>query len=175
MKTIQNNNIKCCPLCGGALRRKKHGDAYQKVCASCGFVMYINSAPTASAIITNKKKQVLLTKRGIEPAIGTWDFPGGFLNNGEDPVRGLRREIREELGVTLDVKRIVGIYIDRYYYQRWMYTFNVDYECTIKSGTLKPMDDVSDARWFDQSKIPWSQLAFTHLKRGLKDWIALSK
>jgi len=105
------------------------------------------------------------------PKKGFWDLPGGFVDDGESPETALRRETKEELGVTVTIKRIVGIYVDQYYFQYSFNTFNVYYECLIRSGKPKPMDDVADMQWFDRKKIPWSRLGFVTVRQGLKDWM----
>jgi len=173
MKNKKTKPFNFCPRCGAKLGIKKVHGVERLVCRSCQFVFYQNSVPTASAIIANEKGEVLLVKRAIQPKKGYWDLPGGFLENGEDPEVGVRREIKEELGVVLRIKRIVGIYVDRYFHQYWAHTFNVDYECAIKAGKLKAMDDVAEVRWFKKSQIPWSRLGFSHLEIGLRDWARL--
>jgi len=175
MKSKKTKPLHFCPRCGAKLGTRKMHGTERLVCRECHFIFYQNSAPTASAIIANAKGEVLLVKRAIQPKKGYWDLPGGFLENGEDPVTGVCREIKEELGVVLHIKRIVGIYVDRYFYQYWAHTFNVDYECTIKSGKLKPMDDVAELKWFPKKSIPWPWLAFSHLEIGLRDWIRQTK
>jgi 8-oxo-dGTP pyrophosphatase MutT (NUDIX family) len=59
-----------------------------------------------SVVISNDKKEILLLQRG--PAsrneIGKWENLGGELLAGEDSIRGLRREAREELGINLVIK-----------------------------------------------------------------------
>ena len=56
---------------------------------------------TAGAVIQNEKGQVLLLKHTFRSGSG-WGLPGGFLEGGEQPVEGLRRELREEIGLELD-------------------------------------------------------------------------
>ncbi|HEX2728203.1 MAG TPA: NUDIX domain-containing protein, partial [Rubrobacteraceae bacterium] len=72
-------------------------------CPECGRSWYRNSAPTVGAAIVQDGK-ALVTVRGIEPEKGKVDVPGGFLEVGEHPVEGLRREIQEELGVEAEVE-----------------------------------------------------------------------
>lgn len=71
---------------------------------------------SAAAIITNSDKEVLLLDHVIRPNSG-WGLPGGFLEQGEQPEAGIRREITEETGLELfDLKllrvRTVGSHIE---------------------------------------------------------------
>ena len=145
------------------------------VCTRCNFVFYQNPKPCAGVILTNENNEVLLTKRSIEPKLGTWDIPGGFLEDGEDPIVGVQREIREELGITIQVGPVLGIYVDTYDHGTTVHTLNIYYACTLVSGEIHPMDDISEAKWFSADAIPWDELAFKHLKTGLRDWIRQSK
>jgi 8-oxo-dGTP diphosphatase len=56
---------------------------------------------TAGAVIQNEKGQILLLKHTFRAGSG-WGLPGGFLEGGEQPVEGLRRELREEIGLELE-------------------------------------------------------------------------
>ena len=56
---------------------------------------------TAGAVIQNEEGKVLLLKHTFRSGSG-WGLPGGFLEGGEQPVEGLRRELREEIGLELE-------------------------------------------------------------------------
>lgn len=171
MSSNHKYHFKFCPVCGGSLETKVHDHLERLVCSKCDFVFYQNSKPTASAIITNKDGQILLAKRSIKPKLGYWDLPGGFLEDGEDPQEGVRREVREELGVELNVGRIVGIYVDSYDHGITVNTINIIYECLIKTGELTPMDDINEVAWFNKDDIPWEKIAFENGKSSIRDWM----
>ena len=84
MKNSKAKPFRFCPKCGGKLATKKQHGRALLICTECNFVFYQNSAPTASAIITNKAGDVLLVKRAIQPKKGYWDLPGGFLDEEEE-------------------------------------------------------------------------------------------
>jgi ADP-ribose pyrophosphatase YjhB (NUDIX family) len=69
------------------------------VCTGCGNKSYRNSVPTAEAVLFNANGEVLLAKRAIEPNIGLYDIPGGFLNYAESVESAVVRELDEELGL----------------------------------------------------------------------------
>lgn len=96
-------NFKFCPQCG---KTYQPNDLVLKpsvlfTCSQCNLKFFQNSKPTTSAMIPNRNnpKQLLFTKRAIEPSIGLLDFPGGFIEYHEDPEHGIMREIQEELNI----------------------------------------------------------------------------
>ena len=104
---MNRSDYKYCPRCRGRLMSSP--DAFE--CPACGMVIYRNSAPTASLLIV-RGDQVLLAKRGIEPRKGEYDVVGGFLKYGEDPVKGVIRETREETGLTVKLLHFLGVYME---------------------------------------------------------------
>jgi 8-oxo-dGTP diphosphatase len=55
---------------------------------------------TAAAIVVDQQRRVLLLKHRFRPGTG-WGIPGGFIEAGEQPDEGVRRELREEVGLEL--------------------------------------------------------------------------
>src|SRR6185369_10482882 len=98
-----------CPRCGHELELTP-GRAR---CPGCGSVYYANSAPAVEGLLERDGK-VLLAKRKIEPRRGFWDLPGGFLEEGEEPLDGLRREFREETGLDVEPVEWLGTHLDPY-------------------------------------------------------------
>src|SRR4029450_1887373 len=96
-----------CPRC----RSELAGDRARLTCRVCGFVVYASSKPTAGALCVENGR-VLLARRASEPFEGRWDIPGGFLEEGEDPVDGLRRELKEETGLDVEPERVLGGWMD---------------------------------------------------------------
>lgn len=104
------SKYKFCPVCAGHLKYKFCHGRKRLVCSKCQFVFYQNSKPTVSALIT-KGSKILLTKRAIKPKPGYWDTLGGFLEEGEELIKGLKREMKEELGIEIFKIRFLGIYL----------------------------------------------------------------
>ena len=150
-------HYKFCPKCSSGLNLTRTHESHQKrlVCQRCGFVFYQNSAPTVSAIFI-KNNKILLTKRAVPPLKNYWDWPGGFLEYGEEPIQGLKREMKEELGVNVKVGKILYAYTGEYHKNEA--TFNVFYAATLGKGKLKPADDIAGIKWYPVNKLP--KLAF---------------
>jgi len=156
---------KYCPRCAAALA----GDPGRLECASCGFVAYGNSVPGAEAIVFDDDGRILLGRRRFEPRAGYWDLPGGFLHEGEEPLAGLRREIREETGLEVEPLRFLGLWNEPYDGRivlclTWVVRAR---------GDARPADDLDELRWFGADELPWEELAFTHyapaLSRALRE------
>ncbi|HSI98248.1 MAG TPA: NUDIX domain-containing protein [Gaiellaceae bacterium] len=159
-----------CPRCATPLA---HADGRVE-CASCGFVQYASSLPATSALVVDEDGRVLLARRAHEPDAGLWDTPGGFLEEGEEPVDGLRRELLEETGLTIAVGDFVGLFVDVYGDGTdAAAVLNLVWEATVESGEESPEDDVSELRWFPLDELPSdAELAFRWVGRALREWAA---
>lgn len=152
-----------CPRCGDALSADLAHPFAAQHCGSCGATHYHNSKPCAGALIV-REGQVLLAERAIDPWRGYWDVPGGFLEPGEHPADGARREVREETGLEVQLSEPFAILIDRYHQAgQEDFTLNVYYLATPIGGALRPDDDVASLHWFPIHALP-DRLAFAHAR-----------
>ena len=95
--TAGNEDYRFCPRCGGALASGlKDGEPPRLVCAACGFVFYLDPK-VAACTICMVDGGIVLLKRSIEPAVGKWVFPGGFVDRGEAVAAAAVRETLEEV------------------------------------------------------------------------------
>jgi ADP-ribose pyrophosphatase YjhB (NUDIX family) len=152
-----------CPRCGGALST----EADHLACPSCGGQYWANSIPGVQGIL-ERDGRVLLARRGHEPRLGHWDLPGGFLQEGEWPEDGLRREFREETGLEIKPVRLLGIDIEPYDER---FVFSVSWLVHDADATREPVaaDDVAEVRWFGADELP-GEMAFPGQLGVLRDW-----
>jgi mutator protein MutT len=156
-----------CPRCATPVT----ADAGRFECPHCGFATYAHSNPTASGVVVDDGGRVLLSKRAKDPFAGKWDLPGGFLEEGEHPLDGVKRELREEAGIEIGDERLLGIWMDRYEYRtRVVETLNIYYTARLAEGTPEPADDVAEFRWFAANEVPLDELAFAHIPEVLSAW-----
>ena len=150
---------KHCPRCGAGVEP----DAGAVECSECGFKAYASSKPTASALCLDSHGRVMLSRRGIEPEKGKWDFPGGFLDEDEHPLECVRRELEEEAGVEIEPLDFLGVWLDTYGGDgSAATTLNFYWTARIVSGTPQAADDVAELRWFEPAQIAEDDLAFPH-------------
>lgn len=138
---------------------------------SCGYVLWQNSKPCVSIIITNEDGQVLMTVRGTEPDKGKLDLPGGFLEYGEMPEDGAIREVKEEIGVEIKIGEYLGCAIDHYYYQDIdNYTLVIGLSAQIENGKPYAADskEIAAIEWVNPVSIDKSRLAFTCNEKFLR-------
>ena len=157
-----------CPNCGNAYPQAADAFAPQ-TCAQCGQTQYHESKPCAGALIVCDGK-ILLVKRGIEPFKGWWDIPGGFLEPGEHPRDGMLREVREETGLSVRVRELLGVYMDNYDTPdgRNIFTLTHYYIVEPNGGAPRAADDAVELRWFPLDALP-EQIAFEHARVVLRD------
>src|SRR5256712_10736776 len=89
---------KFCVQRGSRLVAVREEGRTRRRCPRCGWTFYGNPVPAAVALVT-RGGRLLLTRRARPPYAATWDLPGGFLEAGEHPAAGLRRELRGGVGV----------------------------------------------------------------------------
>lgn len=96
--------------------------------------------------------KLVLVKRGAEPSLGKWSFPGGAVELGETVRDAAVREAKEECG--LNVKLAEDTPLDAYDIIKLDDSGHLQYHYVMlqflanqKEGTLKPTSDVTEARW----------------------------
>ena len=164
---------KHCPRCGAEV--EPEGGAV--ACGACGFRVYASSKPTAGALVIDDDGRVLLARRAAEPDVGRWDIPGGFLEEGEHPVDGLKRELREETGLEVEAIEFLGVWMDEYGGDSDAEaTLNLYWIARALSGEPQPADDVDELSWFAPDELPGPEdLAFVNVPLVLADWRARQK
>ncbi|HEY7654743.1 MAG TPA: NUDIX domain-containing protein [Methylomirabilota bacterium] len=115
------------------------------------------------------RRGILLCRRAAEPYRGTWDLAGGFLEADESPERGLRREVREELGARVRRARFRGFVLDRYG-RGGIPVLGLVYAVRL-AGRITAQSDVSEVRWFARDAIPWRRIGFASIRRSLRAYL----
>jgi 8-oxo-dGTP diphosphatase len=146
------------------------GPLAAQTCGVCGTTHYHGARPCAGALVV-REHAVLLVRRALEPFKDYWDIPGGFLEAGEHPEEGARREVLEETGLEVKITGLHGIYMDRYGDDDARPTLNIYYLAAPIGGALRPASDASEVKWFAWNQLP-ERIAFAHAPKVLEDWRA---
>ncbi len=148
-----------CPACGSELER---GSDEGFRCPNCDRRWYRNSAPAAGAAIV-KDGKALITQRGIEPKEGLYDIPGGFLGVGEDPIDALKRELKEELGMEIEVEVDDCIsMVPHPYGEEADYVLALGFLAKWVAGEPRAADDVAAFRWVGLEELEGLDFAWEH-------------
>lgn len=116
--------------------------------------------PSVSAVIL-KERRLLLQQRSDG---GQWGLPGGSVEVGESVLQALSREVREETGLEIRVRRLVGVYSEpalqvvRYPTGHVWHYVNLCFECMIRSGEFTTSDETLDLRFFSPRRLPTTLL-----------------
>jgi 8-oxo-dGTP diphosphatase len=158
-----------CPRCGGGLEHRlvKAHEPKRLLCQTCSFIFYQDPKVVAGTVFMLKGGIVLL-KRGVEPALGKWVFPGGYVDRGESVPDAAVRETKEES--QLDVK--LGPLLNIYSYSGSPNVIVV-YTAEVIGGELAAADESVEARIFSPHEVPWHDLAFDSTKDALNDYIKI--
>jgi ADP-ribose pyrophosphatase YjhB (NUDIX family) len=152
-----------CPRCGHELEVLEHR---HRVCPGCGSRYWANSAPAVQGLL-ERDGRVLLARRGVEPRLGFWDIPGGFLEEGEEPLAGLRREFLEETGMEVEPVEWLGAFVDPYDDY-----FVLGLSWAVRGeGEPRADDDVEELAWFGPDELP-AEMAFATQNAVLAGWAA---
>jgi ADP-ribose pyrophosphatase YjhB (NUDIX family) len=154
-----------CLLCGTPLEARRHEDRDRPTCPSCGFIHYLDPKVAVAVILGNDQEGVLLGRRRIDPSAGLWSFPAGYVNRGEVLEEAAAREVLEELGVTVRLTGLVGVYSER-----GAPVVLIVYAGEIAAGEPRPDGhELSEVRRFALDRLP-PDLAFPHDRQVLSDW-----
>ena len=119
-----------------------------------------------------KGNKIVLLKRGKEPFKGMLEFPGGFVEHGETVEHAVIREVKEETGLDVRVKEILGVYSDKSRDPRF-HTVTIAFIVKPIRGKLRGSVEGEPA-WHDIKKIKSKKLGFDHTKI-LKDYLKWKK
>lgn len=110
--------------------------------------------PSIHGVIINASGEILLHRREDS---SVWAIPGGKIELNESIEQCLKREMKEELGVEVSTKRLLGVYTDPSYVlalgNQVHRVFLIVFLCTIKSGNLKLTDETREYRFFTQESL----------------------
>jgi len=159
-----------CPLCGSVLSSREEEGRERLFCPACQWTHYENPLPSAAALVCNNTGEILLVKRGVEPGLGKWALPSGFIEIEETPEEACLRELKEETGLEGKILRLVGVYSQKS--QVYKKVLIIGYEVSAR-GHLSPGSDSLKAEFFPLDEIP--EIAFSSHREIIRDGLNKDK
>lgn len=131
-------------------------------CNSCGAIFYENPKIVAGCI-AQWEDRILMCKRAIEPRLGTWTLPAGFMENSETVQEAALRETFEEATAKVHNLKLYAIYNLPHISQVYM-MFKGD----VIAGSASPGIESLETEFMHEHDIPWSDLSFPIINETLK-------
>ena len=157
-----------CPICGEPLIPRTAGGRERLTCPACGYVLYHNPVPGVGILIETDGGIVLI-KRGGQVKTGSWALPSGYIEADESVEEAAIRESREETGLEIQLKDLLGIYS----FPEGPPTSGiiVFYRAVPVGGILRAGDDAADVRIFAPDELP--EMPFRTHRQALSRWLSL--
>lgn len=164
-----------CPKCGS--NSFNIADEKAKKCNNCGFIYYFNPSAATAAFLLNDKNEMLVCRRAKDPAKGTFDLPGGFVDMKETGEEGIIREIAEETGLKVKQTTYLFSFPNVYVYSGFpVHTLDLFFLC--KTADTKPMqakDDVADCFFMPLHEIDPEKFGLDSVRRGVTRFLETYK
>lgn len=148
---------------GPSVAAVPEGDNRERLtCPDCGYIEYANPKLVVGAVCLWEEK-ILLCRRAIEPRIGAWTIPAGFMEVEESLAEGAAREVYEEACATVEMGDLIGIYEIPPISQ-----VHVFHTAQMLSGDHAAGEESLETALFAWEDIPWDEIAFPSIKWALK-------
>jgi len=157
-----------CPECGArAVLQIPPGDTLPRhCCTACGAIHYLNPKLVIGTLPVWEGR-VLLCRRAIEPRLGYWTLPAGFMENGETTAQAAIRETLEEANARVDLEAMQTLVSLPHASQ-----VHIFYRARLIDGSFSPGAETLETRLFKESEIPWGDIAFRTTAIALREYFA---
>lgn len=135
------------------------------ICTSCSIIHYSNPNVIVGTLVVYNSS-ILLAKRAIEPRLGYWNLPAGFLENNERTPDGAKRETFEETLAQVEINHLHCVYDLPKVNQVYLF-----YRAELQGDTIGVTPESSEVRFFKFNEIPWDEIAFTSSKFAIQKFL----
>ena len=159
--------MKFCSQCGHEVALKvPEGDTLPRyVCGQCATIHYENPKVVVGCV-PEYDGRILLCKRAIEPRLGYWTVPAGFMENGETLQEGAARETLEEAEAQVEVGELFAI-VDVVRAQQ----VHMLFRARMLNERYGAGHESLEVRLIEPEDIPWDDIAFASVRFGLEAWL----
>ncbi|MDA3921053.1 MAG: NUDIX hydrolase [Salinisphaera sp.] len=157
-----------CPNCGAPVEfRVPDGDDRKRnICTATGEIFYDNPRNVVGCIVEHDQR-ILMCRRAIEPRLGFWTLPAGFLELGETMADGGARETREEAGAEVVDSQLFSMLDVTHIGQ-----VHIFFRAGLAGQTYSAGPESEEVCFMREDEIEWEQLAFPTIHRTLERYFA---
>ena len=158
--------MKFCSNCGASVElRVPAGDNLPRhVCPACETIHYQNPKMVIGCI-AEWEDRILLCRRAIEPRLGLWTLPAGFMENGETVAQAALRETLEEANARVELAAMYSVLSVPHVNQ-----VHIFYRGRLMDLDFGPGAESLDVALFAEADIPWKELAFRTISTTLRHY-----
>lgn len=159
--------MKYCSECGApvALRIPPGDHLPRHVCDACGTIHYQNPRLVVGCV-PEYEGRILLCKRAIEPRLGYWTVPAGFMENGETLQQAAARETYEEALAQVEIGSLLAVV--HVLHARQVHVF---FRAALRTAEHGPGAESLEVRLVAPADVPWSELAFPSTEFALRHYL----
>ena len=156
--------MKFCSSCGSvvALRIPEGDNLPRYICEQCDTIHYQNPK-IVTGCIAEWEDKILLCKRAIEPRIGLWTLPAGFMENKETTLQAAMRETQEEANADVEITQLYALFNIPHISQVYLI-----FRARLLNLEFHPGAESLDVKLYKEKDIPWDELAFPVISETLK-------
>ncbi len=152
-----------CSECGERVEKKIPDDDNRErhVCPACDTIHYLNPK-IVTGCLPVWHDRILLCKRAIQPRLGYWTLPAGFMELDETSLQGAKRETWEEATANVEIEGLYCVFnlphVNQVYMMFRSRLLNLDF---------RPGEESEAVQLFREDEIPWDELAFSTIRQTL--------
>jgi len=160
-----------CPVCGS--EHFVENNFKSKKCERCGFIFYFNSSAATAIFITNRVGELLVVRRAKEPAKGTFDLPGGFVDLFETAEEAIVREVKEETGMQISEPQYLFSLPNIYRYSGFdVHTVDLFYQYSVDTfSKLQAGDDAESLYFLKKNEIQPETFGLNSIRKAVERWL----
>lgn len=158
-----------CNLCGAPVEQQiPPGDSLLRdVCTVCGTIHYENPKLIIGSIPETSDGRILLCRRAIEPRLGLWTLPAGFMENNETTAQAAARETLEEANAHVEIGELFALVNIPYINQVHLF-----YRAHMSDEQFSAGEESLEVALFSEETIPWQELAFRSVTYCLRSYFS---
>jgi ADP-ribose pyrophosphatase YjhB (NUDIX family) len=140
------------------------------VCTNCGAIHYQNPKLVIGSIPVWERDgvlKVMLCKRAIEPRLGFWTLPAGFMENDETTADAAQRETVEEAGANIELHGLFSLVNVPHVHQVHLF-----YRATLLDLNYAAGTESLEVKLFTEATIPWGEIAFPTIEYTLRSFFS---